>query len=52
VKIGNKRKYDHEYDLIQSVISLVDLHELYRPSKALQNELQFGGPPGPKALLF
>jgi hypothetical protein len=50
--MGNKRKFDHKCDLVQSVRSLVDLHELYRPSKALHNELQFGGPRGPKALFF
>jgi hypothetical protein len=52
VEMGNMRKFDHEYDLGQSVRSLVDLHELYRPSTALHNELQFGGPRGPKALFF
>ena len=34
------------------VSSLVDLQELDRPSTALHNELQFGGPRGPKALFF
>ena len=50
--MGIIRKFDHEYALVQSYRALVDLNKLYRPSAALHNELQFGGPRGPKALLF
>ena len=39
VKVANIKKFEHEYNLVLSVRSLVNLHELSRPYPALHNEL-------------